>query len=114
MVLGDNLLRAYCCKHIEGNLKDKFGGKEGLPVLFWKAAQARLPSGFEHHMQKIAAINAAAEEYLRAIDPALWAVVHFPGMQYDHLTQNIAESVNVILKDDHTLSITDLLNAIWH
>ena len=65
-------------------------------------------------MQKIAAINVAAEEYLQAIDPALWAVAHFPGTQYDHLTQNIAESVNVILKDDHTLSITDLLNAIWH
>jgi transposase-like protein len=62
-VLGDNLLRAYCCKHIEGNLKDKFGGKEGLPALFWKAARARLPNGFEHYMQKIATINAAAEEY---------------------------------------------------
>ena len=37
VVLGDNLLHAYCCKHIEGNLKDKFGGKEGLPALFWKA-----------------------------------------------------------------------------
>ena len=62
-------------------------------------------------MQKIAAINVAAEEYLQAIDP-LWAVAHFPGMQYDHLTQNIAESVNVILKDDCMLSITNLLNAM--
>ena len=63
-------------------------------------------------MQKIAAINAAAEEYLRAIDPVLWAVAHFPGTQYDYL--NIAESVNAILKDDRMLSITNLLNAIWH
>ena len=65
-------------------------------------------------MQKIAVINAAADEYLRAIDPVLWAVAHFPGTRYGHLTQNIAESVNAILKDDRTLSITDLLDAIWH
>jgi hypothetical protein len=113
-VLGDNLLRAYCCKHIEGNLKDKFGGKGGLPALFWKAARARLPSSFEYHMQKIATINLAAKEYLQAIDPVLWAVAYFPKTRYGHLTQNIAESVNAILKNDRTLSITDLLDAIWH
>ena len=32
-VLGERCLRAYSCKHIECNLKDKFGGKAGLPVL---------------------------------------------------------------------------------
>jgi hypothetical protein len=113
-VLGDNLLCAYCCKHIEGNLKDKFGGKGGLPALFWKAARAHLPSGFEYYMQKIATINIAAKEYLQAIDPVLWAVAYFSMTLYGHLTQNIAESVNAILKDDCTLSITDLLDAIWH
>jgi transposase-like protein len=113
-VLGERCLRAYCCKHIEGNLKDKFGGKAGLPVLFWKAARARLPSSFEHHMGKIAAINPAAAEYLRGIEPTLWAVAYFPGTRHGHLTQNIAESVNAILKEDRTLSIIDLLNAIWH
>jgi hypothetical protein len=114
VVLGEKCLRAYCCKHIEGNLKDKFGGKAGLPALFWKAARAQLPSAFDYHMEKIAAINPGAAEYLRAIEPTLWAVAHFPGTRHSHLTQNIAESVNAILKEDRTLSITDLLNAIWH
>jgi hypothetical protein len=114
VVLGENCLRAYCCRHIKGNLKDKFGGKAGLLALFWKAARARLPSGFEHHMGKIAAINVAAAAYLRAIDRILWAVAYFPSTRHSHLTQNIAESVNAILKEDRTLSITDLLNAIRH
>jgi len=113
-VLGRNCLRAYCCRHIEGNLKDKFGGKAGLLALFWKAASARLPSGFDHYIGKIAAINPAAVEYLQAIEPTLWAVAHFPGTRHGHLTQNIAESVNAILKEDRTLSITDLLDAIWY
>jgi hypothetical protein len=76
-VLGENCLRAYCCRHIKGNLKDKFGGKVGLLALFWKVARVRLPSGFEYHMGKIAAINAAAADYLQAIEPKLWAVATF-------------------------------------
>ena len=59
-------------------------------------------------------INIAAKEYLQAIDPVMWAVAYFPITRYGHLTQNIAESVNAILKNDHTLSITDLLDAIGH
>jgi hypothetical protein len=113
-VLGEHCLRAYCCKHLEGNLKDKFGAKAGLPALFWKAARARLPSGFDHHMAKIAALNPAAAEYLQSIDSTLWAVAHFPGTRHGHLTSNIAESVNKILREDRTLSITELLDAIWH
>jgi hypothetical protein len=65
-------------------------------------------------MGKIAAINPAAAEYLQAIEPKLWAVAYFPGSRHGHLTQNITESVNAILKEDRTLSITDLLDAIWH
>jgi hypothetical protein len=34
VVLGEYCLRAYCCKHLEGNLKDKFVAKVGLPALF--------------------------------------------------------------------------------
>jgi hypothetical protein len=65
-------------------------------------------------MEKIATVNPAAAEYLRAIEPFLWATAFFPRTRRGHSTQNIAESVNAILKEDRTLSITDLLDAIWH
>jgi hypothetical protein len=65
-------------------------------------------------MAKIATINPAVVEYLRAIDLVLWAITYFPRTRFGHLTQNIAESINAILKQDRVLSIIDLLNAIWH
>ena len=34
VLLGENCIRAYCSKHIEGNLKDAFGTKDGLMALF--------------------------------------------------------------------------------
>ena len=65
-------------------------------------------------MAKIAAVNPAAAEYLRSIPAELWAVAHFPRTRYGHLTSNIAESVNKILCEDRSLSIIELLDAIWH
>jgi hypothetical protein len=65
-------------------------------------------------MAKIEALNPAAAQYLRSIPVELWAVAHFPGTRHGHLTSNIAESVNKILREDRTLSITELLDAIWH
>jgi transposase-like protein len=67
VLLGENCVRAYCCKHIEGNLKDTYGAKDGLMALFWRAARARLPTAFEHWIDKIAACNPAAALYLHAI-----------------------------------------------
>ena len=77
-VLSKKCLCAYCCKHIKGNLKDKFSKKASLLVFFWKAARARLLSGFNYYIGKIAAINLAAAEYLQAIKLKLWAVAYFP------------------------------------
>lgn len=114
VLLGENCVRAYCCKHIEGNLKDAYGAKDGLMALFWRVARARLPTAFEHWMDKIAACNPAAALYLRAIPANMWASAHFPGTRQGHLTSNIVESVNKLLREDRSLSITDLLDAIWH
>ena len=113
-ILGPNCVRAYCCKHIEGNLKDAFGAKDGLIALFWRAARARLPIAFEHWMEKIAAVNAPAAIYLRNIPIEMWANAHFPGTRQGHLTSNIVESVNKLLREDRSLSIIELLDAIWH
>jgi hypothetical protein len=65
-------------------------------------------------MDKIAACNPAAALYLRAIPIDMWASAHFPRTRQGHLTSNIVESVNKLLREDRSLSITDLLDAIWH
>jgi hypothetical protein len=114
VVLGERYIYAYCYKHLEGNLKEKFGSKGGLPKLFWKAAQAQSLLGFEHHMAKVEALNPIAIEYLRSIPLELWTIAHFPRTRHSHLTSNIAKSINKILYKDRTLSIMELLDAIWH
>ena len=65
-------------------------------------------------MENIAAVKPEAAKYLCAIDLTLWATAHFPSTRYGHLTSNIAESVNKVLREDCVLSITELLDTIWH
>jgi hypothetical protein len=86
VLLRENCVRAYCCKHIERNLKDTYGAKDGLMALFWRAARARLPIAFEYWMDKIAACNLAVALYLRAILGDMWASAHFPGTRQGHAT----------------------------
>ena len=114
IVLGQHCIRAYYYKHLEGNLKDQFGSKGGLPALFQKAARARLPSGFEHHIAKIVVVNLATAQYLYSIVAKLWAVAYFPRTWHGYLTSNVAKSINKILREDRILSITELLDAKWH
>jgi hypothetical protein len=71
IVLGKYCIRAYCCKHIEGNFKDAFGAKDSLCTLFWKVARVQVPTIFEYWIEKIAAVKLEAAEYLRAIDLTL-------------------------------------------
>jgi hypothetical protein len=40
-------------------------------------------------------------------------VAHFDGTRFSHLTSNIVESINRVLKLDQELLITLLLAAIW-
>jgi hypothetical protein len=100
LVLGNNIARAWCCRHIESNLRDKAGGKDGLLALFWRAARARSLAAFDYWMEKILVVNPIAHDYLRGIPLVMWASAHFPGTRFGHLTQNVAESVNRVLRDD--------------
>jgi hypothetical protein len=65
-------------------------------------------------MEKIAVVNAPTAQYLREIPANMWANAHFLSTRQGHLTSNIVESVNKLLREDRSLSITELLDAIWH
>ena len=111
-VLGNRVTRAYCCRHLKENFTKHFG--QGLSALFWQAARARTPAAFEAALVKIGEVKKKAEEYLRNVDPQLWAESHFPSRRYGHDTSNIVESLNNILKLDRELNIIELLDTIWH
>jgi hypothetical protein len=59
-------------------------------------------------------MNNNTANYLLASDPTLWSIAHFNGTRFSHLTLNIVETVNRVLKLDRELPITLLLAVIWN
>jgi hypothetical protein len=57
-------------------------------------------------------VNNNTADYLLASDPILWSITHFNGTWFGHLTSNIVETINRVLKLDQELPITLLLAAI--
>ncbi len=54
----------------------------------------------------------AAVDYLMGIEKEKWASRFFIGRRYGHLTSNVAEQLNNVLRADRELPTVELLDAI--
>jgi hypothetical protein len=85
-------LHRYCVKHIEKNLKTRFG--INFQDKLWRAAKTLSINEFNSLMQEMQQMNVAAYEYLNAIDKPSWTRVHSTLSRYGHVTSNVAECFN--------------------
>ncbi|KAL0228297.1 hypothetical protein RCL1_004440 [Eukaryota sp. TZLM3-RCL] len=107
-VFGENFPHAYCVRHLCANLKKRYKEK-GLEGFIWEAAEAINESDFMEAMGKIK--NTEARQELMNIKEH-WTTVYFGKERYGHLTSNISESFNAVLKDARGLPIVQSLEAI--
>jgi hypothetical protein len=68
-VLGNRVIRAYCCRHLKENFVKQFG--QSLSALFWQAARAHTLAAFETALVKIGEVKKKVEEYLCNVDSRL-------------------------------------------
>ena len=102
-----------CMYRISQNMKaKKFAHNDVILSQFYLAAKAYLPNKFDHYMAELGSISIRVVRYLQEIDRERWARSKFPVTRYNILTTNIAECMNVILKDIREMSIIPLLNNI--
>jgi hypothetical protein len=111
-LLGPLVKRAYCCHHLKGNFTDKFG--RALAPLFWRIARARSKAAYDVAFEELYNIKPEAAAYLAAAEPKTWATAFFDGSRYGHDTSNVVESLNMVLRLDRELPITELCDSIWH
>jgi hypothetical protein len=83
-----------------------------LKPLFWKIANATTILKFDAYITELRVINNETIDYLILLNPRLWAVAHFDGCRFGHLTSNIVEAVNKGLKLDRELPVIQLLDAL--
>ncbi|XP_044497711.1 uncharacterized protein LOC123219789 [Mangifera indica] len=107
-----NAHHGWCNHHIKGNMRSKYKQTKHIDGLFWRAAKAyRLPD-FEGAMRMINEENPSAGAYLQGIDYGRWARAYFPGIRYNIMTTNIAESFNALARHARKLPVMMLLEFL--
>ena len=104
-----NAFHAYCVRHIIKNVTSTF--KVKLAPLIWSAAKTHSKKRFDAILEAIQAANPGVSLYLKEIPPERWANSHFPARRVGHLTSNVAESCNAMMKDVRKLFPFNALNA---
>ncbi|XP_022154803.1 uncharacterized protein LOC111021969 [Momordica charantia] len=95
-----------CMHHVAMKLTEKFRNG-GMRRIFYKAAKAFKVSKFRYYWGQLAGFP-GVHKYLEDIGLDKWARTYQPGMRYNQMTSNLAESMNAVLVHARDLPITAL------
>ncbi|GJT91788.1 transmembrane 9 superfamily member 11-like protein [Tanacetum coccineum] len=105
-----NAFHGRCCRHLLMNLREKCPRFISKEELFWKACKAYRISDFEERFTTLRNWLPSVANKLDMIGLEKWARVHFPGMRYNYMTSNSAESVNALSRHSRKLPICMMIN----
>ncbi|XP_022842149.1 uncharacterized protein LOC111365876 [Olea europaea var. sylvestris] len=100
-----------CIWHIEKNLIARYSSSNVI-FLFKRAALAYRVSEFDQFMTQIRTIRPSMASYLERAGISTWSRAHFVGNRYNVMTNNIAESLNSVLRRQRSFPITSLIENI--
>ncbi|GKC14776.1 ankyrin repeat-containing protein [Tanacetum coccineum] len=115
-----NAFHGRCCRHLLMNLREKGPRFISKEELFWKACKAYQISNFEERFSTLRYWLPSVANKLDMIGLQKWARVHFPGMRYNYITSNSAESVNALSRHSRKLPICMMIDWFikslqqWH
>ncbi|KAL1193544.1 hypothetical protein V5N11_025741 [Cardamine amara subsp. amara] len=103
--------RGICFFHSEKNLITNHRANR-LPHLVKKAANTYSRDEFTNIMDEIRRLNPKLSKDLEDADIRLWSHAHFQGNRYNIITNNIAESINGLLKEPREYPIVAFLDHV--
>ncbi|KAL0237708.1 hypothetical protein GEMRC1_013119 [Eukaryota sp. GEM-RC1] len=109
-IFGNNQPHGYCVRHLVANCLRNFR-KRGLMKLIWQAAGSTTVEDFLIVTQKIRILSRQAHDMLMDIKEH-WTLCHFPCCRYGHLTSNISESFNSVIRETEGAPLIPLLESI--
>ncbi|KAJ9535233.1 hypothetical protein OSB04_un001676 [Centaurea solstitialis] len=101
---------ALCCRHLMMNVKARDKRVKYEKNMFWKTCRAYTAESFEQRMLCLRAAIPDGASVLDELGPDKWLNAHFPGMRYNILTSNHAESVNAMSRFARKLPIMGLFD----
>ncbi|KAF7123448.1 hypothetical protein RHSIM_Rhsim12G0117500 [Rhododendron simsii] len=109
---------SYCLVHLKKNLRTRLRGvamdrKSYVVELFGKCAYAPTLELFNELLTELEYEGGdKMREFLLDLDVKHWAHAHFTGHRYSELSSNLAECFNRWIKDERSLPVTQIVDAI--
>ncbi|RYR12823.1 hypothetical protein Ahy_B04g070154 isoform D [Arachis hypogaea] len=104
--------RAFCIRHIAANFALTFKGKDARRLLV-NAAYAKTKVEFDYWFNILRSENPAMCDWANRIEYSLWTQYSDEGCRFGHMTTNISECVNSILKGVRNLPVCLLVKATY-
>ena len=104
-----NALHGLCGFHIFGNIVKNWGENETTKTLFWGLVKSYKRVDFDELWEKCCRKRPAVAAFLSDIPKEQWSRAYYPGIRYDNMTSNNAESMNALSATARKLPIITLL-----
>ncbi|XP_025703187.1 uncharacterized protein [Arachis hypogaea] len=103
---------AFCIRHVAVNFALTCKGKDARRLLV-NAAYAKTEVEFDYWFDILRSEDPAMCEWANRIEYSLWTQHRDEGRRFGHMTTNISECVNSILKGVRNLSVCSLVKATY-
>ena len=103
---------AYCIRHIVSNFAVTFKSKDAKRALM-NAAYAKTHQEYLYYRSLLRGENPAMCEWIDRISIEKWAQHGDEGRMFGHMTTNLSECINAVLKGTWNLPITALVKSTY-
>ncbi|XP_016168936.1 uncharacterized protein LOC107611534 [Arachis ipaensis] len=104
--------RAFCIRHVAADFALTFKGKDARRLLV-NATYAKTEVEFDYWFDILWSENPAMCDWANRIEYSLWTQYCDEGRRFGHMTTNISECVNSILKGVRNLPVCSLVKATY-
>ncbi|KAL5169730.1 hypothetical protein HKD37_11G031582 [Glycine soja] len=103
----------YCVRHIASNFNRKFNNAK-QKEMFKKLAYTPCKHVFDQNLEKFRQLSPAIARWIDRISKKKWSMAYdTSGRRYGHMTTNLSECVNKVLKDCRNIPITALVKSTY-
>nr|XP_025682556.1 uncharacterized protein LOC112783722 [Arachis hypogaea] len=104
--------RAYCIRHVAANFALTFKGKDSRRMLV-NATYAKTEAEFYYWFDIMRTENPTMCEWTNRMEYDKWTQHKDSGRRFGHMTTNISECVNSVLKGTRNLPVTSLVQSTY-
>ncbi|KAJ9550565.1 hypothetical protein OSB04_014610 [Centaurea solstitialis] len=108
-IIFPNSHHALCCRHLVMNVRSRDARIKVYKTPYWKACKAYTTYVFDRMMNILRVAIPDGARLMEEVGVERWSRVYFPGIRYNIMTSNSAESINAMSRFARRLPIVGLI-----